>query len=191
MARKADMTAPLDMALVATTEEVLAGHPGVLDSAAVAASRADPGDSTIDVVVVLSVMSCVLEVREDLRAALCAAGYDVEPAVLAVAQMPDKPLDSVAELASAQGISRYEPPASELEEDLAGRLAAILGLARVGVLDDFVDLGGDSLTAVAFLNTVQEAHHVPLSLVELFAAGTVRSIAQLLAERVVTSAGPG
>lgn len=184
------MTAPLDAALVATTEQVLADHPGVLDSAAVVASRGDPG-GTIDVVVVLSEMSCVLEVREDLRAALCAAGYDVEPAVLAVAQMPDKPLDSVTELANAPGVSRYEPPSSGLEEDLAGQLAAMLGLARVGVLDDFVELGGDSLTAVEFLNSVQEAHHVPLSLVELFAAGTVRSIAQLLAERVVPSAEPG
>lgn len=185
------MTAPLDAALAAATEEALAGHPGVLDSAAVAASLEEPGGGTVDVVVVLSEMSGVLEVREDLRTALCGAGYDVEPGVLAVARMPDKPLAPVAELAIAPEVSRYEPPACALEEDLAGRLAAVLGSARVGVLDDFVDLGGDSLTAVEFLNRVQEAHQVPMGLVELFAAGTVRGIAQLLAERVAASAGPG
>ncbi|MFI9587729.1 phosphopantetheine-binding protein [Streptomyces sp. NPDC052236] len=188
MGRETEMMAS-NSALVATIENALVAHPGVLDSA-VSPSREDLDGDRVGVVVVLSEMACVLDVREDLRAALDGAGHGAEPAVLAVARVPARLLAPIEELAGPSAVSRYEPPASELEEGIAARLASILGRPRVGVLDDFVDLGGDSLTAVAFLHAIQEAYDVPLSLVELFAAGTVREIARLLAERLTTSQRP-
>lgn len=41
----------------------------------------------------------------------------------------------------------YEPPANPREEELCQAFAEVLGLDRVGALDDFVLLGGDSMTA--------------------------------------------
>ncbi|SDT13771.1 Phosphopantetheine attachment site [Streptomyces sp. TLI_053] len=167
----------------AVAERALAAHPGVLEAAVA------PSGDGVGVLVVLDEMSTALEVREDLRASLLAAGLEAEPAVLPVVRLPAPPLGTFEELvagASVPGaaeVSRYEAPAAGPEADLAGRLAGFLGLPRVGALDDFVELGGDSLVAVAFLHAVQEAYAVPLGVVELFTAGTVRGIAGLLAAR--------
>ncbi|WP_441247406.1 phosphopantetheine-binding protein [Kitasatospora sp. McL0602] len=189
MGRETGTTLP-GPALAAAVEKALVDHPGVLHSAVVPGAAGSDG-SAVGVVVVLGEMYGVLDVREDLRAALGLAGHLAEPAVLAVARMPEGPLAPVEELAGPSGASRYEPPGSALETDLAVRLARLLGQPRVGVLDDFVELGGDSLTAVSFLNTVQEAYDVPVSLVELFTAGSVREIARLMADRFESSQGPG
>ncbi|MCX4689566.1 phosphopantetheine-binding protein [Kitasatospora purpeofusca] len=173
----------------AVVERALAAHPGVLDAVVA------PSGDGVGVLVVLDEMSTALEVREDLRASLLAAGLEVEPAVLPVVRLPAPPLGTFEELAAevaevagaaasgAAEVSRYEAPDAGPEADLAGRLAGFLGLPRVGALDDFVELGGDSLVAVAFLHAVQEAYAVPLGVVELFTAGTVRGIARLLAAR--------
>ncbi|MFB7382763.1 phosphopantetheine-binding protein [Kitasatospora purpeofusca] len=170
----------------AVVERALAAHPGVLDAAVA------PSGDGVGVLVVLDEMSTALEVREDLRASLLAAGLEAEPAVLPVVRLPAPPFGTFEELAAevaetaASGVaevSRYEAPSAGPEADLAGRLAGFLGLPRVGALDDFVELGGDSLVAVAFLHAVQEAYAVPLGVVELFTAGTVRGIARLLAAR--------
>ncbi|WP_094745564.1 phosphopantetheine-binding protein [Kitasatospora purpeofusca] len=170
----------------AVVERALAAHPGVLNAAVA------PSGDGVGVLVVLDEMSTALEVREDLRASLLAAGLEAEPAVLPVVRLPVPPLGTFEELvaevaeAAASGVaevSRYEAPSAGPEADLAGRLAGFLGLPRVGALDDFVELGGDSLVAVAFLHAVQEAYAVPLGVVELFTAGTVRGIARLLAAR--------
>ncbi|CAN3984693.1 phosphopantetheine-binding protein [Kitasatospora purpeofusca] len=176
----------------AVVERALAAHPGVLEAAVA------PSADGVGVLVVLDEMSTALEVREDLRASLLAAGLEVEPAVLSVVRLPAPPLGTFEELAAeaaeaaevagaagsgAAEVSRYEAPDAGPEADLAGRLAGFLGLPRVGALDDFVELGGDSLVAVAFLHAVQEAYAVPLGVVELFTAGTVRGIARLLAAR--------
>ncbi|WP_328953435.1 phosphopantetheine-binding protein [Kitasatospora purpeofusca] len=172
----------------AVVERALAAHPGVLDAAVA------PSGDGVGVLVVLDEMSTALEVREDLRASLVAAGLEAEPAVLPVVRVPAPPLGTFEELvagAAASGtaeVSRYEAPGAGAEAELAGRLAGFLGLPRVGALDDFVELGGDSLVAVAFLHAVQEAYAVPLGVVELFTAGTVRGIARLLAAR--TAAAP-
>ncbi|MDY0816643.1 phosphopantetheine-binding protein [Kitasatospora purpeofusca] len=167
----------------AVVERALAAHPGVLDAAVA------PSGDGVGALVVLDEMSTALEVREDLRASLVAAGLAAEPAVLPVVRIPAPPLGTFEELVAGEAasgaaeVSRYEAPDAGPEADLAGRLAGLLGLPRVGALDDFVELGGDSLVAVAFLHAVQEAYAVPLGVVELFTAGTVRGIARLLAAR--------
>ncbi len=189
MGRGAETTVPGPV-LVTAVERALLDHPGVLE-AVVLPGRAGADDNVVGVVVVLGEMSGVLDIREDLRTALELAGHQAEPAVLAVARLPLDPIGPIEELAGPFGLSRHEPPGSDLEADLAARLARLLARPRVGVLDDFVDLGGDSLTAVTFLNAVQAAYEVPVSLVELFSAGTVREIARLLADRLATSHRPG
>jgi hypothetical protein len=182
MGRQAGLTA-----LLPIVEQALADHPGVVD-ATVTTLSGGQGPEVV-AIVVLSEMCCVLDIREDVKALIDRVGWDTEPGVLAVMELSaqDRLLDEsvlLGELVSSPSWSRYEPPATALEADLAIHLARVLDRPRVGVLDDFVDLGGDSLVAITFLHSVQETYGVPLTLVELFSAGTVRQVARTLDERL-------
>jgi len=71
----------------------------------------------------------------------------------------------------------YVAPATPLENRLAALWAELLGLDRVGVDDDFFELGGDSLLAAKLAARVLEALSLALPLHALLAAGTVRAMA--------------
>ncbi|MBB5964597.1 amino acid adenylation domain-containing protein [Planomonospora venezuelensis] len=76
----------------------------------------------------------------------------------------------------------FAPPETPLEEGVAQVWAEVLGLARVGVLDDFFDLGGHSLLAaqvVARLRKVLPAGGRQISILDLFKHRTVRELARL------------
>lgn len=71
-----------------------------------------------------------------------------------------------------------------LQEILLGILRKVLGVAKAGLDDDFLDLGGDSLGATRFIAQVQAVLGCSLGYVELFDHATVRSLAGLLTDRV-------
>ncbi|MGW1009341.1 non-ribosomal peptide synthetase [Streptomyces termitum] len=82
----------------------------------------------------------------------------------------------------------YQAPAGPLEESLHGLWTKTLELDGVGVLDNFFDLGGDSLRAARLAELVRERHGVELELVDLFDEPTVQKMAELVA-RTVAAAG--
>ena len=71
-------------------------------------------------------------------------------------------------------------PRSDRERTIAAAWQATLGLERVGVDDNFFDLGGHSLLLVRLHSRLQSALGVDLSLVDLFRFPTVGSLAQFL-----------
>ncbi|WP_245658281.1 non-ribosomal peptide synthetase/MFS transporter [Microtetraspora malaysiensis] len=76
----------------------------------------------------------------------------------------------------------FEPPADPVEEIIAAAWCDVLGLRRVGVLDDFFDLGGHSLLAtrvVARLRRELPPGSHPIALMDLFQRTTVRELAEL------------
>src|SRR3979490_527762 len=62
----------------------------------------------------------------------------------------------------------YLPPRTPTEDVLAGIWAEVLGVERVGVLDDFFALGGHSLLATQVASRLREAFAVSLPLRSLF-----------------------
>jgi hypothetical protein len=93
-----------------------------------------------------------------------------------------KALPSPEEQAAA-GTASYLPPRSPLEALLAGLFAQTLGVERIGVHDDFFDLGGNSILATQVISTVRELLVVELPLRNVFEAPTVARVAALLEER--------
>jgi amino acid adenylation domain-containing protein len=82
----------------------------------------------------------------------------------------------------------YVAPRTRLEETLADVWAEALELDRVGVDDDFLDLGGHSLAATRLLFRLTEQLGVDLHVSDLFEAPTVavqaRSILDIVAARL-------
>jgi amino acid adenylation domain-containing protein len=95
-----------------------------------------------------------------------AANRDKSPGLFADEQRrPHRRLDLRAD---------YVPPATAVEEVVAGIWTETLTVDRVGVHDNFFDLGGDSLLAVQIGSRVREALKIDMPLQSLFEAPTVR-----------------
>jgi amino acid adenylation domain-containing protein len=74
----------------------------------------------------------------------------------------------------------YVAPRDALERFLAGLWQRVLGVERVGVEDDFFDLGGNSLVGVTLIDRLQEALGEIVHVVVLFDAPSVARMADHL-----------
>jgi amino acid adenylation domain-containing protein len=73
--------------------------------------------------------------------------------------------------------SAYVPPGTATERKLADIWAQVLGLARVGIRDNFFDLGGTSLSLVQLQRTLNERLGSTFALVDLFRYPTIAALA--------------
>jgi acyl carrier protein len=73
-------------------------------------------------------------------------------------------------------------PRTPLEVELAAIWAEVLSLDEVGVHDNFLELGGDSLTASQVISRVIKRLHLDLPVQALFQTPTVAEMAVLIAE---------
>jgi acyl carrier protein len=77
----------------------------------------------------------------------------------------------------------FVAPRTDLEEELARIWIEVLKVDRVGINDNFFDVGGNSLLVVQVQHKLQELTGVPITVVELFMYPTVRSLAAFLDQR--------
>ena len=75
----------------------------------------------------------------------------------------------------------FAEPQNALEAQLARIWADILGLDRVGVNDNFFDLGGHSLAAMRIVSRVTDRFNLKMSTQLLFQSPTVRAMAAVIA----------
>ncbi|MFL6257439.1 MAG: phosphopantetheine-binding protein, partial [Pyrinomonadaceae bacterium] len=74
----------------------------------------------------------------------------------------------------------YVPPQTEVEQTIADIWQEALGVERVGVEDNFFDLGGHSLLMVRVLGRLRESLGVTLNIIDLFKHPTVSALAASL-----------
>ncbi|OBH58372.1 non-ribosomal peptide synthetase, partial [Mycobacterium colombiense] len=153
----------------------LAGLDGV-GQAVVIAREVGPGQKQL--VAYLTGTADAAAVRARLAERLPA--YMVPAAVVAIEALPLTPngkLEARALPAPEYTAGEHRAPSTPTEEILAGIYAQILGVERVGADDSFFDLGGDSLSAmrvIATINTTLDAH---VGVRTLFEAPTVGQLA--------------
>jgi amino acid adenylation domain-containing protein len=72
----------------------------------------------------------------------------------------------------------FAAPRNHVEEMLVGIWADLLGVERVGIHDDFFQLGGHSLLVAKLASRVRQSFHVELPMVEVFRKPTVADLAE-------------
>jgi len=163
-------------------EAALAAHPAVAE-AAVVPRPADGGLRLAAYVVPASSPSDPRELVAELRAFL--AGRLPEPmipaAFVVLAALPLTPngkLDRQAlpELLGTGQEAEYAAPRNLVEEVLAQVWAHVLDLERVGIDDNFFDLGGDSIRTVQ-VSPLARKRGIELSVQDIFSHPTIRGLA--------------
>jgi non-ribosomal peptide synthetase component F/acyl carrier protein len=79
-----------------------------------------------------------------------------------------------------QTVEKYTAPRDEREQKLVGIWSEVLGLRKekIGIEDNFFDLGGHSLRATLLASRIHKEFNIKIPLVEIFSAPTVRELAE-------------
>ena len=167
-------------------ESTLAEHPDLRD--VVVLAREDrPGDKRLVAYVVgrSSEPPSAATLREFLKLRLPA--YMLPSAFVALDRMPVLPSGKIDRLAlpAPDGVrpdgEAFVAPRTALERSVSELWQELLEIDRIGIDDNFFDLGGHSLLIVRLQAKLQRVFSRQLSIIELFQFPTVRTLAGHLA----------
>jgi amino acid adenylation domain-containing protein/FkbH-like protein len=79
--------------------------------------------------------------------------------------------------------AEFVPPSTAVEKALGQIWSEVLGLDRVGVADNFFDLGGDSLLATRVLSRIRETMRADVTMADLFGNPDISALAKHLVEQ--------
>ncbi|MFD9698194.1 amino acid adenylation domain-containing protein [Lentzea sp. NPDC059081] len=165
-------------------EHALRAHPAI-SGATVVAGTDQRGDQRLVAYVVAGELD-VVEVKRALGTTLPA--YMVPAVFVTMDELPlsrNGKVDRAALPDPDAGPVRTEEgfagPRSELERRVAGVWRDVLGVAEVGVFDDFFSLGGHSLVATRVVARLEDLLGVRVGVRTLFEAPTVAALAEELA----------
>jgi amino acid adenylation domain-containing protein len=172
---------------IGEVEHVLSTVEGVSE-AVVLADPGEDGQLSLAAWVTLSTAGCLTPetIRSGLHELLPSA---MIPATIMVAdELPRTPTGKIdraglrALAADARARPEYLAPRTAHERWLADLWAELLGIARVGIAEDFFELGGDSFLAMRMIGRAQQ-EGLPLEPADIYAAATIVSLAALVAVR--------
>ncbi|HCB01661.1 MAG TPA: hypothetical protein DEP19_04700 [Anaerolineae bacterium] len=177
-------------------EVALAEHPSV-QQAVVVARKDNASDATLVAYVVSAnpkKEADVNQLREFLRTKL--PEYMIPSAFVNLDSLPLTPNGKVDRKAlpalSQENLAtraEYVAPRNADEQAIADICAEVLNLERVGIHDNFFDLGGNSLIATRLIFQMQEHFQVKLPLVKLFENPTIVGLANAVEEARTLPAG--
>ncbi len=169
-------------------EATLVSHPGVREAVVLVrdgGSAGAPGEKRLSAYVVFE-PGLAVEIN-DLRAYLRERlpDYMVPSGFLVLDALPlssngkvDRRALPAMEHEQPAARREYVAPRTEIEEALAIICAEALGVEKLGVHDDFFELGGDSLMAIRAIFRIRKAVGVELQVRSFFDAPTVASLAE-------------
>ena len=160
--------------------EVLSAHPAVRR-----AETAIVRHEGLDVAVAAAELSEYVSgpiLRDHVWAAL---GADSGLAgVLIVEHMPMAggvlDVESVASAVAEGRCALFEEPRDEMERRVAAIWLEQMEVRSVGVNDDFLELGGDSVSALGVIAAIETEFGRPLDVYEFMSAASVRRLAEIL-----------
>ncbi|MEU2452099.1 amino acid adenylation domain-containing protein [Streptomyces sp. NPDC012765] len=174
-------------------ETALTAHPTV-DHGVVTARDNLAGDKQLVAYVIPAPGESV--VAEDLRKHLTGRmpEYMVPSAFVTLEQLPLTPNGKLDREAlpdpEFKGGADYRAPRNPLETTLAKLFAEALELEKVGIDDDFFDLGGHSLRLTRLISRIRAVLGAKVPIRVMFGATTVAKLAEYLEAQVKTSQAP-
>jgi amino acid adenylation domain-containing protein len=192
-------------------EAVLAQHPGIKEVVVMAREDTTPGNKRLVAYIVPSLQTqtrsqdsiqltpqeaglAVEELRAFLKDRL--PYYMIPAAFLFLSSLPltpngkaDRKSLPAPDATRPELESTFVAPRTPLEEQLAAIWSSVLGLDRIGVYDNFFDLGGASIQSLEIIAKAGEAG-IPLALEMLFEFQTIAELASAV-ERKQSNAVAG
>ena len=161
-------------------DEVLMDHPAIAQIVTFAVPHARLGEEVAAAVVLReNTAATEPELREFAAARL--ADFKVPRQIVIIDEIPKGPTGKLQRIGLAEklGLTAFDQsgadtqppftaPRTPLEERLAEIWAQVLEIERVGIYDDFFQLGGDSILAAQLLARVRAAMQVELPVLSLF-----------------------
>jgi amino acid adenylation domain-containing protein len=166
-------------------ESVLSRHPAVANALVMVREDA-PGDQRLVAYIIPDHRAAE---EEELRTFLKAQlpDYMVPSALLPLETFPLTPNGKVDRRAlpmpgsiRTERETSYAAPRDTLEIQLASIWQKVLGRERIGIKDNFFDVGGHSLLAVRLLAQIEKMAGKKLPLATLFQAPTIEQLAKIL-----------
>ena len=81
--------------------------------------------------------------------------------------------------------SVFLAPQTPIEQEIAEMWTAVLSLKKVGIKDNFFDLGGHSLMATQLISRVKKNFGIDLSLPEFFKSPTIKDLAEIVETQIL------
>ncbi len=169
-----------------------------VQEAVVMARQDQPGDPRLVAYIVPQspAMPSVATLRQALAATLPAPMVPAAFVILdALPHTPTGKVDRRALPAPERGrpvlSTLFVAPRTPIEAKLAKIWADVLGLERVGIHDDFLALGGDSLLATRLITRVRDTLRVDIPLRLLLDAPTCADMAVVVTRHQTTQLAPG
>ncbi|CAG0934561.1 nonribosomal peptide synthetase DhbF [Thermoflexales bacterium] len=167
-------------------ETLLSNHP-VLQDAAVIAREDTPGDKRLVAYLVPQAaqqdVNLISQLRDFLRERL--PDYMVPTAFVTLDALPLNPNGKLDRRAlpppdQTQRVvaDAFSAPRNALEEHLAAVWTEVLGLAQVGIDDNFFEIGGESFKAIRVVRKIDTS----VSVMDLFKYPTIRQLAEHLTQ---------
>jgi amino acid adenylation domain-containing protein len=164
-------------------EAHLAGHVTVREAVVVAREHA-PGDVRLAAYVTgadgaaPTSVDLAAHLREQLPAYMVPASFTVLDALpLTPSGKTDRKALPEPRTDRPETATRFVAPEDGLQHTLAGMWRELLGVARVGMRDNFFDLGGHSLLMAEFRTRLAASLDRELTMVELFQHPTIEALA--------------
>ena len=178
-------------------EEVLAEHPAVREAAVVSRESGSGSKDLLGYVVLRQGLEVgAVELREHLKAKL--PEYMLPSVYVRLDRLPLTPSGKVdrralpqPEMAGRLDSNTHVAPRTDRERRLVEIWQQVLGLDGLGVNDNFLELGGDSLRAIELVQRVEDAFGVRLPVESVYQAPTAAEFQGLLDQQTTTKLPAG
>ncbi|HTZ45365.1 MAG TPA: phosphopantetheine-binding protein [Jatrophihabitans sp.] len=149
-------------------QELLAGHPAVAAARVVGGCAYVAGEQDLDPIELRGYLSLELPDHELPRHIVQVDSVDGDP-------LP---------VPGDRDYGCYQPPADQVEARMVLLWQELLGQRKLGVLDNFFAVGGDSLAAANLTSVIQQSFGVNINLIQILRAQTVAELCGAVREQL-------